>query len=204
MTDSLAAHSTQDVQRLAEYLAQWRILAPDGRPTDVRPGKRYLLKNSTNRHFLGYKPQGTFGGINLGFTDDAEPSTAAKVVHWEFVNRNRTPVKYDEPVAIRCRDGYLRYGHRDVGINLHWSDNPVAEWRLLGGRRGTPVKTGEKFSIFNMHSADGEPLIYFKREIGGNIGWPSSQTLFDQTFDWLKDAAQKALIEYVRGQAGGK
>jgi hypothetical protein len=204
MSDSLTAQSPQDIQRLAEYLAQWRILSPDGRPSDVRPGKRFLLKNSTNRHFLSYKKQGTFGGINLGFTDDAEPATAAKVVHWEFVNRNRTAVKYDEPVAIRCRDGYLRYGHRDVGINLHWSDSPVTEWRLLGGRPGTPVKTGEKFSIFNMHTKEGEPLIYFKREIGGNIGWPSSETLLDQAFEWLKDAAQKALIEYVRAQAGGK
>lgn len=204
MTDSLTAHSSQDVQQLAEYVKQWKILNLDGSKADIRPGKRYLLKNSTNRHLLQYKKQGTLGGINLGFSDDAEPSTAAKVVHWEFVNRHRTPLKYDEPIAIRCKDDYLRYGQRSVGINLDWADSPVFEWRLLGGRPGTSVTTSDWFSIFNMHSQPGEPLIYFEREIGGNIGWPSSRTLLDQGFSWAKEAAQKALAEYFKSQAGGK
>jgi hypothetical protein len=204
VTDSLTAQSSQDVQQLAEYVKQWKILNLDGSKGDIRPGKRYLLKNSTNRHFLQYKNQGTFGGINLGFSDDAEPSTAAKVVHWEFLNRQRTALKYDEPVALRCKDGYLRYGSRSVGINLVWSDSPVFEWRLLGGRPGTPVTTSDWFSIFNMHSQPGEPMIYFQREIGGNIGWPSSKTLLEQGFNWAKEAAQKALAEYFKSQAGGK
>jgi len=203
MTDSLTAHGTPDVQRAAEYFQQWTILNPNGGTTEIQPGKRYLLKNSTNRHFLQYKEKGP-GVINLGFSDDAEPSTAAKVVHWEFLNRDRTPVKYDQPVAIRCRDGYLHYGQRTVGINLVWSDNPVFQWRLLGGRPGTPVRTRDWLSIFNMHSENGEPLIYFKREIGGNIGWPSSKTLAQQGLDWAKDTVQKAVIEYLKSQAGKK
>jgi hypothetical protein len=204
MTDSLTAHSTQSVQQLAEYVKQWKILNLDGSKGEIRPGKRYLLKNSTNRHFLYYKNQGAFGGINLGFSDDAEPSTAAKVVHWEFANRQRTSLKYDEPIAIRCKDGYLKYGSRTVGINLVWSDNPVYEWRLLGGRPGKPVTTSDWFSIFNMHSQPGEPMIWFEREIGGNIGWPSSRTLREQGLDWVKETAQRALVEYFKSQAGGK
>ncbi len=204
MTKSITAQSSEEIQRLGEYLAQWRLGNLKGPSSDVRKGTRYLLKNSTNRHFLHYKHQGTFGGINLGFTDDAEPSTAAKVVQWELVNRQGTPVKFDEPVALRCGDDYLRYGHREVGINLTWSDNPVYEWRLLGGKPGTALKTGVPFSIFNMHNAEGEPLIYFQREIGGNIGWPSSETLMDQGFKWAKDAAQKAIAEYLKSVAGGK
>jgi hypothetical protein len=204
MTDSLTAQTSQDVEQLAEYVQQWIVLDLNRRSLDIRPGQRFLLKNSTNRHFLQYKKQGTFGGINLGFSDNAEPSTAAKVVHWEIVNRQRTPVKYGEPVAIRCRDGYLRYGSRTVGINLDWSDNPVFEWRLLGGRQGTPVRTGQWLSIFNMHAQPGEPLIYFKREVGGNIGWPSSRTWVEQGFGWAKEALQKALAEYIKSQAGGK
>jgi hypothetical protein len=204
MTQSITAQSPEEIQRLGTYLAQWRLGNLKGPSSDVRKGQRYLLKNTTNRHFLHYKHQGTFGGINLGFTDDAEPSTAAKVVQWELVNRHGTPVKFDEPVALRCRDDYLRYGQREIGINLHWSDNPVYEWRLLGGKPGTALKTGVPFSIFNMHNADGEPLIYFQREIGGNIGWPSSKTLIDQGFEWAKDAAQKAIAEYLKSVAGGK
>ena len=153
MTKSVTAQSSEEIQRLGEYLAQWRLGNLKGPSSDVRKGTRYLLKNSTNRHFLYYKHQGTFGGINLGFTDDAEPSTAAKVVQWELVNRQGTPVKFDEPVALRCGDDYLRYGHR---------------------------------------------------EIGGNIGWPSSRTLMDQGFGWAKDAVQKAITEYLKSQTGGK
>jgi hypothetical protein len=202
MTDSLTALSTHEIQQVAEFLKQWTILDPEGRQVDIRPGQRHLLKNSTNRHFLQYKEQRW--GINLGFSDDADPSTAAKVVHWEFLNQGRTPVKYDEPVALFCKDGYLRYGPRTVGINLLWSDNPVFEWRLLGGRPGTPARTRDSLSIFNMHSGNGEPLIYFKREIGGNIGWPSSKTLAQQGIDWAKDAVQKAVIEYLKSQAGSQ
>jgi hypothetical protein len=121
MTDSLTAHSTPEVQKFGECPKQWNFLDPDEildprRQGTIRQRQRYLLKNSTNRHSPRYERQGTFGGINLGFSDNAEVSTAAKVVQWEFVNRNRTPVAYDEPVAIRCKDGYLRYGSR-AGIN---------------------------------------------------------------------------------------
>jgi len=202
MTDSLTAHSTPEIQKAAEFLKQWTILDPGGRQVDIRPGQRHLLKNSTNRHFLQYKEQKW--GINIGFSDNAAPSTAAKVVHWELLNQHRTPVKYDEPVAIRCKDDYLRYGSRTVGINLVWSDNAVFEWRLLGGKPGTPVRTRDSLSIFNMHSENGEPLIYFQREIGGNIGWPSSKTLTEQGLDWAKDTVQKAVVEYLKSQAGGK
>lgn len=90
--------------------------------TVVKPGSRYLLKNSVNRHFL-YGKSRNFG-VNLGFTDDAEPSTAAKVVQWQFHNRDQTPIEYDQPVAIRCKEGYLRYGAREFGINLVWSNTP--------------------------------------------------------------------------------
>jgi hypothetical protein len=202
MSDILTAHSAPEIQKAAEFLKQWTILNPGGGEVDVRPGTRYLLKNSTNRHFLQHKKQRF--GINLGFSDDADPSTAAKVVHWEFVNERRTLINYDEPVAIRCEDGYLGYGPRTIGINLDWSDNPAFEWRLLGGRPGTPVRTREYFSIFNQHSVNGEPLIYFKREVGGNIGWPSSKTLTQQGLDWTKETVQRAIVEYLKSQAASK
>ena len=200
MTDSLTTKATPEIQRAAEFFKQWTILDPNGAQTDIRPDRRYLLKNSTNRHFLFLKSQRF--GINLGFTDDAEPATAKKVVHWSFLNQSRTPVKYGEPVAIRCKDGYLYYGHREVGINLLWSDSPVFEWRLLGGRPGTAVKTRDWFCIFNPHPGNGEPMIYFKREVGGNIGWPSSRTLLDQGLDWAKETVQRAIVEYLKTQGG--
>jgi hypothetical protein len=204
MTDNLASKATPAIEQAAEAFMQWAILNPDGATVEIKPGKRYLLKNTSNRHFLYNKKQGTFGGINLGFTDDAEPGTAKKVVHWEFLNRERTPVKYGEPVALWCNGGWLYYGHRDIGINLLWSKGPNHSWRLFGGRPGTPAKTRDLLCIWNMHGDIGEPLIYFKREIGGNIGWPSSKTLVQQGLDWGKETVQKAVAEYFKSQAGGK
>jgi hypothetical protein len=52
MTDSLTARSTPEIQQAAEFLKQWNILDPDGRQIDIGPGRRHLLKNSTNRHYL--------------------------------------------------------------------------------------------------------------------------------------------------------
>jgi hypothetical protein len=101
MTDNLAAKATPAIEQAAEAFMQWTILNADGATVEVKRGERYLLKNSTNRHFL-YNKEQTFG-INLGFSDDAEPPTARKVVHWEFLNRERTPVKYGEPVALGCK-----------------------------------------------------------------------------------------------------
>jgi hypothetical protein len=164
MTDNLAAKAAPAVERAAEAFMQWTILSPDGTTVEIKPGKRYLLKNSTNRHFL-YNKEQKFG-INLGFSDDAEPKTAKKVVHWEFLNRERTSVKYGKP--------------------------------------GTPVKTRDWLCIWNMHGDNGEPLIYFEREIGGNIGWPSSKTLVQQGLDWGKETVQKAVAEYFKSQAGSK
>lgn len=55
-----------------------------------------------------------------------------------------------------------------------------------------------------MHGEYGEPMIYFRREIGGNIGWPSSKTLMQQGLEWAKETVQRAVVEYFKSQAGGQ
>jgi hypothetical protein len=201
MTDSLTSKASPEVQRAAEFFKQWYILDPAGAQSEIRPDRRYLLKNSTNRHFLFNKSQNF--GIDLGFSDDASKETEKKVLHWSFHNQSRTPVRYGEPVAIRCKDGYLRYGDREWGINLLWSDSAVYEWRLYGGKPGTAVRTRDPICIFNPNPSTGEPMIYFQREVGGNIGWPSSKTLRQQGLDWAKETVRKAVVEYLKTQAGG-
>jgi hypothetical protein len=208
LADSLTTDAGQKIQMAAEAFMQWRILDPTdiGNPKDVvvevKKGRSYLLHNQTNHHFLQYKEEPP-GAINLGFSDDAEPSTAAKVVHWQFLNREGTPVSYGEPIAIRCKDDYLYYGDRTFGINLKWSDGPNFQWRLFGGKPGTRVKTREFLCIWNMHGEFGEPMIWFERDVGGNIGWPSSKTLQQQALDWAKATVQKAVAEYFKSQTGG-
>ncbi|HLL65717.1 MAG TPA: hypothetical protein VK453_08200 [Micromonosporaceae bacterium] len=198
MTDDLRDRvSSQELDEAAELLKQWKILGSTTGPVQI--GTRYQLKNRTIRKFLQYENQGSFGGINLGWTDDAEPATAQRVTHWRFVRAGgQGSLKYGEHVAIAWKDDYIYYGDRTVGINLKWSDSPVQEWQVLGGLPGTPVQTSDWVSLFNTRSEGGAPLIFFDRTRGGDIGWPGSRTWGEQLKDLASETAKKAIVEYLK------
>lgn len=195
-----AAAGSQDKElaKAVDVFLQWTIGADA--PGIVTSGHRYTLKNRTNRKFFQYEEQ--TWGINLGWTDDAEPSTAAKVRRWAFVGKGgaKAPMTYGQPVALAWGDRFVRYGARDVGINLDWSKAPVFEWQLLGGAPGAPVRTGEWLSLFNTRSEGGEPLLHFDRTVGGNIGWPSSKTWGAQLKEMGTDLAKDAILDYLKGK----
>ncbi len=152
--------------------------------------RNYNLKNSRTRKFLQWERQSF--GINLGWTDDAEPATATKVSRWFLSRRtsDQNPVRYGETLALGYgKDpSFIRYEERTFGINLGWAQSPVFEWQLLGGETGQPVHSGEWLAIYNKRAAD--CLIYFDRTVGADIGWPSSQTWTDQLGDVLTDAVK--------------
>jgi hypothetical protein len=155
MTDDLAAKAAPAVERAAEAFMQWTTLSPDGATVEIKPGKA-LPAQKQHQPALPLQ-QGADIGVNLGFSNDAGPKTARKVMHWELLNRDRTP-----------------------------------------------VKTRDWLCICNMHGDPGEPLIYFEREIGGNVGWPSSETLIQQGLDWGQETVQQAVTEYLKSKAGSK
>jgi hypothetical protein len=142
----------------------------------------------------------------LGWTDDASPETAGKVSRW-FLRRDNSsqePIHYGDVVAIGCGNdpSFLHFENRVAGINLGWSSAPVFEWKLLGGKHGEAVKASEFVAIFNMKSEGGECLIYFDREVGGDVGWPSTESwavqlkklAIDAAVDQAKKAATSALL----------
>ncbi|MGI9098148.1 MAG: hypothetical protein ACR2H2_06590 [Solirubrobacteraceae bacterium] len=200
----------------AETAAHWKqwIIGADVRGRPVLPkhdfggpkDRSYNLKNSKVRKFLQWERQ-TFG-INLGWTDDAEPETGRKVARWFFARAGNSnePIKYGESIAIGNGNdpSFIYYNHRDIGINLSYSNSPVFEWQLLGGPLKTPVKTGEWLAIFNERSEGGEPLLFFDRTRGGDIGWPSSRTWSDQAKGIAIRAAKDAAIAYLRSQTTGR
>jgi hypothetical protein len=198
MTDSLTS-STGDIAIAEDYLKQWVLQSDAPRPVvpkstfDGPAERNYILKNRQERKFLQHEHQ--TWGINLGWTDDAEPSTAKKVRRWFFARSGNAqgPVRYGETVALANggKPSFIRNVHRDVGIDLDWSDAPVYEWKLLGGKSGAGVKTGEAVAIYNVHAR--ECLITFDRTAGGDIGWPSSKTWGEQ----LEDRIRKAVVEYA-------
>ena len=50
-------------------------------------------------------------------------------------------------------------------------------------RIGTPVRSGDWLAIYNTTTK--QPLIYFDRTVGGDIGWPNSETWSEQIGDFV-------------------
>jgi hypothetical protein len=108
-------------------------------------------------------------GINLVW-DDPDPTSPS--IRFLPLSGATTPITYGERVAIHVRGGgYLRYGEREYGINLKWSDSPVYEWRLRGDSppNNTPIDITNSVGLFNTVSSD--YLFYDPRRHGINLKW---------------------------------
>jgi hypothetical protein len=198
MTDALSDEAVLD------ELKQWYISSP-AKPRQLLPkstfegpaDRSYNLKDSKVRKFLQHEEQ-TYG-INLGWTDDAEPETAKKVARWFFSRsaEGDRPLRYGETIAIGNgkKPSFIRYKERTVGINLDWSNTPVYEWKLAGGELGQPIDPRKYLAIYNQKG--GEFLIFFDRTRGGDIGWPSSQTWGAQLTDELLEQAKEKGVELL-------
>jgi hypothetical protein len=164
----------------------------------ARADRNYWLKNRKVRKFLQYEHQDV--GINLGWTDDAEPGTAAKVSRWFFALPNRADraIRLGEPIAMGYgkAPSFVHYEVRDWGINLDWSTNPVYEWEVLGGRRGQPVPQDEYLAIYNRKAK--RFFMYFDRNVGGEIGWDDSARWGTQLGDALRDLIEEYGDDVIR------
>ena len=196
------------ITKLAQLYKVWSI--GSGRTVPVLPqrefreasDRNYSLKGSPPRKYLQWEKQAF--GINLGWTGDANPATGLKVLRWFFARHDADtgPVKYGERIALGygIAPSFLRYEERAVGVNLGWTGTPVFEWALLGGPRGGPVGTSEQRAIHNAKAGTSQVpgvLIYFDRIVGAHIGWPDSQTLWDQVKDKLVGFTSEAIAKLV-------
>jgi hypothetical protein len=183
-------------------MQQWVFLSDDPQVTNLMPkasfqevaDRNYQLKNKKVRRFLQWEDQ---IGMNIGWTDDASAATATKVQRWFFTREDTAkagPITYGEPIALANgeKPSFIHYESQTIGVNLQWHDKPSYEWILLGGSRNQPVGVGESIAIYNQ--VDLECLIYVDRTMGGDVGWPSSSTWFDQIGDLFKGLT-KAVIE---------
>ena len=191
--------TTSRAAEVAGYLTQW-MFDPNhphhplrAKPDFTGPADRNTnLKNSLTRKFLQWEEQ-TFG-INLGWTDDASPATAVRVSRWFFTRPadDSSPIRYGEPIALGygISPSYIYYADRTVGVNLDWSSTPRFDWKLLGGKAGQEVRSGDWLALYNQTARD--CLIYFDRTVGGDIGWPSSETWTEQ----IEDAVMQAIKDH--------
>jgi hypothetical protein len=191
-----------NVDATIDLFKQWKLLADHTKAGPIRPKKsfdgpadrNYQLKSGRIRKFLQWEDQ---IGMNIGWTDDAEPKTAIKVQRWFFTRDGTStgPIHYGESIAIGNgkKPSFLCYEVQRVGVNLQWKDNPCFQWQVLGGQPGAQVKTGEWLALYNDKAK--ECFIFVDRTVGGDVGWPSSQTWGEQASDQIEGLAGKALDE---------
>ncbi len=194
--DSARIHAVPPADKIAPLVSktkQWMIGSTSNgqvlaKPTFAsRADRNYWLKNRMVRKFLQNEHQQF--GINLGWTDDAEPSTAHRVSRWFFALSTAAdrPIRFGEPIAMGygMDPSFVRYGSRTFGINLDWSRSPVHEWVVLGGRTGDPVTHDAYFAIYNRTAK--HFFMYFDRNVGGDIGWEDSQRWGTELADLVND-----------------
>jgi hypothetical protein len=191
--------TTSRAAEVAGYLKQW-MFDPNhphhplrAKPNFNGPADRNTnMKNSHERKFLQWEEQ-TFG-INLGWTSDASPATAVRVSRWFFTRPadDASPIRYGQSIALGygISPSYVYYTERTFGVNLDWSATPRFDWELLGGKIGQEVRSGDWLALYNKTARD--CLIYFDRDVGCDIGWPSSETWADQ----ITDAVMKAIKDH--------
>lgn len=191
--------TTSSAAEVAGYLKQW-MFDPNhthhplrAKPDFNGPADRNTnLKNSFTRKFLQWEEQ-TFG-INLGWTSDAEPATAVRVSRWFFTRPadDSSPIRYGQSVALGygISPSYIYYAERTFGINLDWSSTPRFDWKLLGGKIGEEVRSGDLLALYSQTAQD--CLIYFDRTVGADIGWPGSETWTQE----IEDAVMQAIKDH--------
>jgi hypothetical protein len=164
----------------------------------ARNDRNYWLKNRMLRKFLQYEHQDF--GINLGWTDDAEPATAGRVSRWFLALPNKAdrPIRFGEPIAMGYgKDpSFVHFGSRTFGINLDWSNKPVYEWVVLGGRIGQPVLQDKYLAIYNRTAK--HFFMFFDRNVGGDIGWEDSKRWGTQLEDFVSDLIDEYGDDAVR------
>ena len=97
-------------------------------------------------------------------------------------------MRYGQPIALGygISPSYIHYAERTFGINLDWSATPRFEWKLLGGKIGEQVRSGDWLALYNQTARD--CMIDFDRTVGADIGWPDSETWTDQIMDAVMQA----------------
>ena len=106
---------------------------------------------------------------------------AKKGINLAFVNLKKTPdniifkdlnndgiLDTSDLIAIQVLEGaYLKYGAREYGINIVWSQTPVYEWAILSEDKSVSrIQNNKKYAIFNKTKQSF--LVYGERE--DNIG----------------------------------
>jgi hypothetical protein len=146
---------------------QWQFTGSSG---VMRAGQAYGLKNNVIGKRIAYGERDA--GVNLVWVaSDAGPN-----ITLIRASGARDVIKHGDFFAIRIKGGkHLRYQKRTVGVNLGWSDAPLEEWQIVGGKEGDPVTLQQPLALKN--KVEDDVLVYAVREFGINFRWEKDYQL---------------------------
>jgi len=208
----LCLKQARPCKKAIERFKEWELgggkFQGAGQPVDTldkwreKSGLSFNLKHRDQKRYLQWEEQTL--GVNLGYSDDATSDTAREKARWFFKRPSGSgPVRYGEAVAMGfgTHPSFYKYAQTRVGVNIENTGTPSYEWRFIGGpgTAGAPVRTGEWLAIYN--DIEGDFLIYFNRDVGVDLGWPTSKTWLDQGIDWSKELVEEAIKDYIKAQA---
>ena len=173
---------------IPESVKMWKI--GDGSANVVswnsyRDNQGYNLFCQKNNRYLTWKKVPL--GINLDYVGDA----SLRKIHFRLPDGAEREILSGESIAfgIGLGEAFLRYAHRDVGINLTWSKNPIFEWRIFGldSETGKPIQENSLVAIVN-DKVEPAPdfFIYLDRAPGmADVGWTTSPMAMNTTLNFV-------------------
>lgn len=203
-TIALTRAQRSDMSEERRNPVQWQLTGAAGA---IRSGQAYGLKNNEDGKSIAYGARDT--GINLVW-DGKNAGGNITLVRASGV---KDAIKHGDFVALQVKGGqFLRYQKRTVAVNLGWSDAPVEEWQLIGGKLGDPVIMGQPFALRS--KIEDDLLVYAVREFGINLRWDKDYKLIGDK-SWIttilesgvdaavKFAEAKGVPAAVTNRAGG-
>ena len=136
--------------------------------------------------------------INLAFS-----SSVQNKYHFQLPDNKERDILTGEPVSFAngMGESFFRYGSQRIGINLKWTSEPLAQWRIFDatGELGKPIAVGGYYAMVNVN-VDPAPdfLVYLNKHIPKvvDIGWTTSPSWIESWASAFKIISQlKGLIK---------
>ena len=162
-----------------------------GTGKELKSGTAYTMYNVTDKENVRHGERKW--GINLVWDKKANLNNIKVVGQGNATGT----IKYGDKVAIHVeKGGYLKYQKRDYGINLVWSKDPVYEFVITGGAKGTAVPLNATVAIYN--TVEKDFLINAERPVGINLRWYKDRDKGGSFTDVVKDIGKKLVKEGLK------
>ena len=162
-----------------------------GTGKELKSGTAFTMYNVTDKENVRYGDRKW--GINLVWDKKANLNNVKVVGQGNATGT----IKYGDKVAIHVeKGGYLKYQKREFGINLVWSKEPVYEFVITGGAKGTAVPLNATVAIYN--EVEKDFLINAERPVGINLRWYKDRDKGGSFLGTVKDIGKQLIKDGLK------